>query len=77
MLKVRLVLKFFTFFLIVACTESALWWWDLTDAAESLLPEAEQHVGAHATVGRFVKMLHPPHVLPVLLDHLRVSRRAV
>ena len=48
-------------------------WWllcALTVAAESLLPEAEQHVQTHTAISRLIKVLHPPDVLPIFLYHL-------
>ena len=52
-------------------------WWlrALTGAAESLLAEAEQHALTHAAVGRQVKVLHPPNMLPIPLCHLWVKGR--
>lgn len=50
-------------------------WWllcALTVAAESLLPEAEQHVQTHTAISRLIKVLHPPDVLPIFLYHLWV-----
>lgn len=38
----------------------------LTGAAESLLPESNQHVETQVTVGRLVEVLQSPHMLPVV-----------
>lgn len=46
----------------------------LTGAAEALLPQTNQHVEAQVAVGRFVEVLEPPHVLPVVLHMLRQKK---
>ena len=43
----------------------------LTWAAESLLPQSDQHVETQVAVGRLVEVLQPPHVLPVIFDILQ------
>ena len=42
----------------------------LTDAAESFLAEADEHIEAEVAVGRTVKMLEPPQMVAVLFDIL-------
>ena len=45
----------------------------LTGAAQSLLPQTQQHALAHVAVNRLVEMFHPPKMLAVLLGHLVVE----
>lgn len=45
----------------------------LTGAAQSLLPQTQQHALAHVAINRLVEMFHPPKVLAVLLGHLVVE----
>lgn len=42
----------------------------LTGAAEALLAHADEHVQTKIAIGRLVKMLESPHVLPVVLHIL-------
>lgn len=44
--------------------------WAPTGAAESLLPEAEEHVVTQTAVSWFVEVFHPPYMLSILLRHL-------
>lgn len=46
-------------------------WPSLTRAAQSLLPQSDQHVETQVAVGRLVEVLQPPHVLPVVLHVLQ------
>lgn len=48
----------------------------LTGAAQSLLPQAQQHALANVTVDGLVEMFHSPKVLAICLDHL-VGRGAM
>ena len=47
----------------------------LTGAAEALLADPQQHGAAEVAVGRFLEVLQPPGVLPVVL-HVLQGRRA-
>lgn len=38
-----------------------------------MLPQTQQHALTHIAVYRFIKIFHPPKVLPVLLGHLIVE----
>lgn len=44
--------------------------WAPTGAAESLLPEAKEHVVTQTAVSWFVEVFHPPYMLSILLRHL-------
>jgi len=47
----------------------------LTGAAEALLADPQQHGAAEVAVGRFLEVLQPPGVLPIVL-HILQGRRA-
>lgn len=46
----------------------------LTGAAEALLADPEQHGAAEVAVGRFLEVLQPPGVLPIVLHVLHGTR---
>jgi hypothetical protein len=45
----------------------------LTDAAEALLAQADEHVEAEIAVGWTVEVLEPPQMIAVLFDVLSVG----
>lgn len=42
----------------------------LTDTAETLLAKADEHIEAEIAVGRSIKVLQAPDVIPVVLNVL-------